>query len=180
MRRDGEWKVEKNQHGVSLIVALLALLILTTLTMGIIFTTQTEIWTTANERDLTQARYAAEAGVQSTINWLEYNYAAPATFTSYNVNTSPVQCLTGCTTLNAPIVLSGTSGVAANYPDATVSSAYNAALGSRSLPGVTNVSFPIQSLVAFLILSAVLGLIAATWPARRAANLDVLSAIATE
>ena len=46
--------------------------------------------------------------------------------------------------------------------------------------GVTNVAVPISSLVGFLILSAVLGLIAATWPARRAAHLDVLSAIATE
>jgi putative ABC transport system permease protein len=46
--------------------------------------------------------------------------------------------------------------------------------------GVTNLAVPIPSLVAFLVLSAVLGLIAATWPARRAANLDVLAAIATE
>ena len=46
--------------------------------------------------------------------------------------------------------------------------------------GVTNIAVPIPSLIAFLILSAVLGLIAAAWPARRAANLDVLAAIATE
>ena len=46
--------------------------------------------------------------------------------------------------------------------------------------GVTNIALPIPSLVAFLVLSGFLGLIAATWPARRAANLDVLSAIATE
>ena len=46
--------------------------------------------------------------------------------------------------------------------------------------GVTNIAVPIPSLIAFLILSAALGLIAATWPARRAANLDVLAAIATE
>ncbi len=46
--------------------------------------------------------------------------------------------------------------------------------------GVTNIALPIPSLIAFLILSAVLGLIAAAWPARRAANLDVLAAIATE
>jgi putative ABC transport system permease protein len=46
--------------------------------------------------------------------------------------------------------------------------------------GVTNIALPIPSLIAFLILSAVLGLIAATWPARRAANLDVLAAIASE
>ena len=46
--------------------------------------------------------------------------------------------------------------------------------------GVTDVAVPIPSLIAFLILSAVLGLIAAAWPARRAANLDVLAAIASE
>ena len=46
--------------------------------------------------------------------------------------------------------------------------------------GVTNIAVPIPSLIGFLVLSVVLGLIAATWPARRAANLDVLAAIATE
>jgi ABC-type lipoprotein release transport system permease subunit len=38
----------------------------------------------------------------------------------------------------------------------------------------------VGSLIAFVVVSAVLGLIAATWPARRAANLDVLGAIAAE
>ena len=46
--------------------------------------------------------------------------------------------------------------------------------------GVTTVAVPLPSLIAFVILSAILGLIAAVWPARRAAELDVLSAIATE
>jgi putative ABC transport system permease protein len=45
---------------------------------------------------------------------------------------------------------------------------------------VTNIGVPISSLVVFLVLSALLGVAAAIWPARRAANLDVLSAIATE
>jgi putative ABC transport system permease protein len=46
--------------------------------------------------------------------------------------------------------------------------------------GVTNLAVPFGSLILFLILSALLGLLAATWPARRAANLDVLTAIASE
>jgi putative ABC transport system permease protein len=46
--------------------------------------------------------------------------------------------------------------------------------------GVTALSVPVASLVVFLVLSAVLGLAAATWPARRAARLDVLAAIATD
>jgi ABC-type lipoprotein release transport system permease subunit len=37
----------------------------------------------------------------------------------------------------------------------------------------------VPSLAEFLVLAAVLGLIAATWPARRAARLDVLAAIAS-
>jgi putative ABC transport system permease protein len=46
--------------------------------------------------------------------------------------------------------------------------------------GVTTIAAPVPSLVGFVVLSALLGLAAATWPARRAANLDVLAAIATE
>ncbi len=46
--------------------------------------------------------------------------------------------------------------------------------------GVMKLAVPLPSLVAFLVLSGVLGLIAASWPARRAAKLDVLAAIATE
>jgi putative ABC transport system permease protein len=46
--------------------------------------------------------------------------------------------------------------------------------------GVTTVTVPVADLIGFVILSALLGLAAATWPARRAANLDVLAAIATE
>ncbi len=34
--------------------------------------------------------------------------------------------------------------------------------------------------MGFLVLAALLGLVAASWPARRAAKLDVLAAIAAE
>lgn len=43
---------------------------------------------------------------------------------------------------------------------------------------LTEIAVPTTRLVAFLVLSALLGLAAATWPARRAARQDVLSAIA--
>ena len=45
---------------------------------------------------------------------------------------------------------------------------------------ITETSVPWLRLVEFLILAAVLGLVAASWPARRAARLDVLAAIAAE
>jgi putative ABC transport system permease protein len=46
--------------------------------------------------------------------------------------------------------------------------------------GITDIVIPFTSLVAFLVLSALLGLGAASWPARRAAKLDVLAAIASD
>ena len=46
--------------------------------------------------------------------------------------------------------------------------------------GITDIVVPFPSLIVFLLLSALLGLGAATWPARRAAKLDVLAAIAAE
>jgi putative ABC transport system permease protein len=46
--------------------------------------------------------------------------------------------------------------------------------------GVTDTVVPASSLLVFLLLSALLGLVAASWPARRAARLDVLAAIAAD
>jgi putative ABC transport system permease protein len=46
--------------------------------------------------------------------------------------------------------------------------------------GITDTVIPVSNLVIFLVLAAVLGLMAAAWPARRAARLDVLAAIAAE
>lgn len=52
--------------------------------------------------------------------------------------------------------------------------------GSLRTSGVTVLSVPVGSLIVFLVLSGLLGLAAASWPARRAARLDVLSAIASD
>jgi putative ABC transport system permease protein len=46
--------------------------------------------------------------------------------------------------------------------------------------GITDTVVPVPNLVIFVVLAAVLGLLAASWPARRAAKLDVLAAIAAE
>jgi putative ABC transport system permease protein len=54
-----------------------------------------------------------------------------------------------------------------------------ALVASLRQQGITDTAVPITDLVVFLVLSAVLGLVAASWPARRAAKLDVLAAIAT-
>jgi putative ABC transport system permease protein len=64
---------------------------------------------------------------------------------------------------------------------AVIGTALGAALaGSLRNNGVTDVSIPVGRLIVFLIIAGLLGLGAAIWPARRAAKLDILQAIATE
>jgi putative ABC transport system permease protein len=45
---------------------------------------------------------------------------------------------------------------------------------------VERLVIPVWSLLAFLVVAGVIGVLAAIWPARRAARLDVLRAVTTE
>jgi putative ABC transport system permease protein len=55
-----------------------------------------------------------------------------------------------------------------------------ALVSSLHSQGITSTNIPWSSLVIFLVLAGLLGLLAASWPARRAARLDVLAAIAAQ
>jgi putative ABC transport system permease protein len=55
-----------------------------------------------------------------------------------------------------------------------------ALVSSLRQQGITETTVPVVQLLEFLVLAAVLGLVAASWPARRAARLDVLAAIAAQ
>jgi len=129
----------RDEKGIALILALLVLLVLTTLGAALVFVTQTEIWSSANYRTMVQARYAAEAGAQAAVNWLSYTYTPPATSqlsSNFNLNTYPVQCSSGCTSNNQAVVLSAMDGVTANYPFSAQQTSFNSALYSQSVPGI--------------------------------------------
>jgi len=79
------------ERGVALLFALLTLVVLSVLAAAIIFTTQTESWTSWNYQRMLQARYAAEAGAQNTMNWLIYSYTPPANMSAYNLSTFPIE-----------------------------------------------------------------------------------------
>src|SRR5215471_878409 len=105
----------QNERGVAMIVVLLSLLILSVLGASIIFMTQNEIWTSANYKLTTQSRYAAEAGVQSSVDWLINTYPVPTDYTPFDMTQTPTQYS------SSAIVLSAMSGDAetgwdANYP----------------------------------------------------------------
>jgi Tfp pilus assembly protein PilX len=129
-----------SERGVALIIVLLTILVLGILAATVTFTSQAQTWTAMNYRLSAQARYAAEAGVQNTMNWLSNNYTAPTTFTSYTTTSNPVTCAAGCTAGHA-VVLSAISGVSSYYPDSTVSTAFNTALSGKSVPGITNATY---------------------------------------
>ncbi len=70
--------IRKNREtGVALIITLLLILVLSSLAAALVFVTNTEIISTANYRQLAEARYIAEAGAQSTVDWLANNVTNP-------------------------------------------------------------------------------------------------------
>ena len=125
-------KRNHREAGVALIVALLVLVILSVLAASIMLVTQTETWSAANSRSMLQARYAAEAGAQKTLNWLNYIYVAPANLAAFDQTKYPIQLTAG----GGPVILSAMSGVAGTYPDAAQQSAFSAALKDAPVPGM--------------------------------------------
>jgi Tfp pilus assembly protein PilX len=131
---------KQSERGVALVFALLSILVLSILALAIMTTSQSQIWTSLNYRLTAQARYAAEAGVQETMNWLSsasYTVPSAADLTHYNMNTNPVTL----TSNNLPVVLSSVT-TASNYYDSTstVVSGY-AGAAHGSLPNESNVSY---------------------------------------
>lgn len=87
MRRPKWRRQAMPQRGIALIMALLILLILSTMAAGIMFTTQTEIWGSANYRGAEQTRYLAEAGAQRAADWLKNTYGTTSAVTTDLANT---------------------------------------------------------------------------------------------
>jgi hypothetical protein len=131
---------------VALILVLLILLTLSVVTASLVFTTQTEIWTTTNYRVMTQARYAAEAGAQQAALWLanpnnsSTMYTAPTSYTGFNTAVLPVQDTSGHT-----IILTADGATTAYYPDTTVKDNFATALANQPVPGMTGATYAVNA-----------------------------------
>jgi len=148
-----QWKRNAAEKGSALIFALLAILVLTVLGATVMFTSQSQTWTSLNYRQTAQARYAAEAGVQATINWLSNStgtnaYVPPtmaSSYTGFTVTAYPVTCAaagSGCSSTTAPVTLSSTSSGNSNYPDGgTAAGNFVTAMGNGTVPGVSGASY---------------------------------------
>src|SRR5438132_5692856 len=135
-----EERVKRNR-GIALIVALLTLLVLSTLGTSLLFITETEIRTSYNFKLLTQARYAAEAGTQSTLNWLVYSYNPPASFPTgqWDLNASPV------TYNGATVVLSAMTGQTRTYPVSSVQDTFKNALQEQPVGGDATLTYSVTA-----------------------------------
>lgn len=133
-----------NQRGSALIFALILLLVLSAMAASLVFLSQSETWSSVNYRMMTQARYGAEAGVETAANFLmSANYVPPTAppagnFAGFNTGVYPVTDLN-----NQPIYLSTINTQASNYPNAQMVGAFQNAMNAN-LPlqaGVNNVNF---------------------------------------
>jgi hypothetical protein len=97
---------------------------------------QTETFASANYKQMTQARYAAESGVHKTINYLLNSYTQPGAvsdpMSAYTTTGWPV------TYGGSAVVLSANSSVSSNYPVSATQTAFNTAgQGTLTLDGTT-------------------------------------------
>ncbi len=122
--------------GVSLILVLLTMVVLSLLAATIVFTARSETFASYSYRLDTQADYVAKAGIQTAMNWFRSNHyqaiSDSQASTYYNVtqdssvwklktsNTSPVQCSnsssTKCPTQNATVQLISYGTGSSNFP----------------------------------------------------------------
>ncbi|HLY59203.1 MAG TPA: hypothetical protein VKV95_00405 [Terriglobia bacterium] len=156
LKSSNESTQRPREHGVALIVVLLALLILSILTATLVFLARSETMASNNYKMDTQADYLAKAGIQEARNWFaspRYQAVSQAQAgTSYNVsatgppynlwtfNTSPVQCTAStCPNLNGTVQLIGIAGTgSSDYPINSVALKFASDMADVPLTGDAN------------------------------------------
>jgi len=126
-----------NERGVALVITLFLMASLSALAVSLMFLSQTETSASRNYKTMSQARYAGEAGIHKTMNYLmstAYTNTVSTAFAAVNASNSPVQ-YSG----NA-VVLSSTAADS-NYPDAAVKTAFAAATAGSLTAGTGTLNY---------------------------------------
>jgi len=131
--------MRENERGSALILSLLIVLAISVIGASLTVLSLTETYGSMNYRLMSQARYGAESAVHQAANFLLYTYAAPGTagdpLAAYNLGTAPVSSGGG------PIILSGMTGVASNYPVPAVNTQFAAATTGTLPSGNATITF---------------------------------------
>jgi Tfp pilus assembly protein PilX len=135
----------QKQKGMALILVIVLLVVVSIMGTSLMFLSQTETWSSANYRLMTQSRYGAEAGANSAINYLLNSYTPPVTggsdpLSNYVLNATGVNFegdSVGVTYGGNAVVLHSSSS-SSNYPvSATETSFKNAATGTLTAGNIT-------------------------------------------
>jgi Tfp pilus assembly protein PilX len=142
LKDDARRCTKHDERGTALVVSMLLMMVLSVLSASMMFLAQTETASSASYRLMSQARYGAESGVHSAINYLTNTYALPGTpadpLTNYDLTKSPVTNIAN----NQPVILSSnTTVVASNYPVLAVQTAFNNAVQGTLAAGNQTVSY---------------------------------------
>jgi Tfp pilus assembly protein PilX len=141
--------MHKNQErGIALVLALILMSAMSVLAASMMFLSQTETYASMNYRMMSQARYAAEAGVQKASDFLldPAKYAVPIApsdplFTTCNRTASPVLCGGNPVVLSSGVSAPACQSHASNYPTASVVTAFNAAAQGSMTSGNASVNY---------------------------------------
>lgn len=137
-------KNRKTEKGVALILTLILLAVLSVMAVSLLFIGRSETWSSMNYKLMTQARYGAEAGVNSAANWIQNSYPTPTTaqINMMTLTTAPLQYS------NKDVALS-TISAKQNYMDSTVQSSFASNAGGSITAGNTSITYnPTATLLA--------------------------------
>ncbi|MBI4480449.1 MAG: pilus assembly PilX N-terminal domain-containing protein [Acidobacteria bacterium] len=118
----------KSQKGSALILTIILIAVLSVMTASMMFLSQSEAWSSYNYKLMSQARDAAEAGLNRSAHFLMNDYTPPETpadIALFNRFLHPVRDAAD----GRAVVLSADPDITSNYPDllADVQDAYDAA-----------------------------------------------------
>src|SRR5256885_7702256 len=132
-----------NQKGAALLFAMIFVLVLTIMGISLMFLSQSETWASMNYRLMTQSRYGSEAGLHAAANYLMNNYTPPTgavAVAAYNMGVSPV------TSGGGPVILGvSMNGLAPNYPDANIQTAFTTASSNYVTSGNNTVNYTVNA-----------------------------------
>ena len=143
--------MKRDEHGIALVITLFLMATLSALAVSMMFLAQTETAASRNYRTMSQARYAAEAGVHELANYLMNTGYTPTA--NYDATKSPVTCTGGscahtaagtCTptslanAVSTGCVVIGYSTATTNNPNATVHTPTASTLAVNSSGSTTN------------------------------------------
>jgi hypothetical protein len=114
------------ESGIALVIVMFMTLVLSVIASSLMFVASTETLSTYSYKSMSQARYAAESGLHSAVNYLLWTYQAPGTPGAAVADPLGNYVMTGATVTfnNNAVVLSSEDAVDSNYPIAPVRAAF--------------------------------------------------------